>query len=667
MHRLLALCLVLTGCQTCQRGDVVGVGTRWTAAPDSLDLGTGFLGADRTAPLTLQNESRSSLDLTLSVDAPFSAPTTVHLEGGAATTLDVHFRPTTEGAFTGTLRLDDGVTTVEVALRGTGLRVPTCDQAPTCHTRRFDPARGECLDEPVADGTSCSSACLTTATCQQGVCLGTARDCDDRNACTADSCLEALGCQHDAITCAPSTDACLTSVCSPRTGCGLEPVADGTSCGANDCTTAHVCIAGTCELRASPEGSECAPADVCRAASVCVSQRCVQGEATPPVARWLHAPSGKRIFFEGTVTADGVAYFTEASVSDPTEPLELVALDLDGRERLRVVLEPACPNCSARLALDPLNGLVFSGRRGKVQARDLRTGHLFWERDTTLGKTLRSPQASDGGAVWSTSAFLGYAENDVIVEQLTEGYELHREYSVAFHRLTGAVVWERDWWGHVYFPLVTGAHQLFVTQADCWAPIQQSLVLDDFGQSVRTVARQARPLTVDGDRVLLAGTDLVWSSPSGTSAPLPVLARGNPSWALTTPGRTVVAGYQSLTEVDDDGGVRWNRNASSSVLTAVMVADGGVLFTEYTSDGGSLLHRITATGDLAFTCPLPGYTSSGTLHRGVFIAPLSRGTSAAVGAFEVGPIDLASHGWVMPNGSPRNDRHPIPVGQRFVQ
>ncbi|MBL8918949.1 MAG: hypothetical protein JNJ54_08840 [Myxococcaceae bacterium] len=655
--RSVLLSLLVAGCQACESSQVSGLEPRWTVAPEQLELGEVSLGEEGTALLTVQNESRSPLELELSVQEPFAGPASVRLGGGSSTTVEVHFRPTLEGAVSANLQVTDGSRTAAVVLLGRGRAVPDCGPPSLCHERRFDPARAACVEDPLPDGTACASMCLIAASCQRGVCTGAARDCSDGNACTSDSCDERLGCRNDAVTCPASTSPCLTAVCHPRTGCAFEPVLDGASCGENDCTTAHVCIDGVCEARASPEGSECAPADVCRAASVCENRRCVAGPMTPPVARWTYLPAGKRVFFEGTVSPEGIAYFTEAPLSEAAEPLELVGIDPLGVERLRVELEPACPGCTARLALDPLNGIIFAGRRGRLQARDARDGGVLWSRDTTLGKTPRSPQR-DGGGLWSTSAFLSISE-DLIVEQLTEGTELHREYSIALDRRSGAVAWERDWWGHVYFPAVTASGSLVITNADCWAPIQQSQLFDHLGRPERTVARQARPVGVEGDRVLLAGADLVWSSPSGLSGPISTQVR-NPIWALSAPGRVVLAGYQSLAELDGDGGTRWHRNTTSTLLTAALIDDGGVLFGESTNDGGSLLRRLGPDGTPGFTCALPGYVNAtAALHRGLFIAPLSRGTTG-VAAFEVGDLELATQGWVMPNGSTRGDRRALP-------
>jgi hypothetical protein len=59
--------------------------------------------------------------------------------------------------------------------------------------------------------------------CQSGICIpGAGLNCDDGNACTADSCDAVLGCQH-------------------------VPVANGTACSDGlFCTTADACVAGTC-------------------------------------------------------------------------------------------------------------------------------------------------------------------------------------------------------------------------------------------------------------------------------------------------------------------------------------------------------------------------------------------------------------------------------------
>jgi hypothetical protein len=63
---------------------------------------------------------------------------------------------------------------------------------------------GDCpADAAEPDGTNCNQVCTQSATCQGGVCTGAvARNCDDNNPCTTDTCNPATGCQHSG-TCAP--------------------------------------------------------------------------------------------------------------------------------------------------------------------------------------------------------------------------------------------------------------------------------------------------------------------------------------------------------------------------------------------------------------------------------------------------------------------------------
>jgi MYXO-CTERM domain-containing protein len=60
---------------------------------------------------------------------------------------------------------------------------------------------GECLFEPMLDGTDCNDNqnCTTPDVCQEGVCTSTEITCDDLNPCTTDFCVEATGeCAFDA-------------------------------------------------------------------------------------------------------------------------------------------------------------------------------------------------------------------------------------------------------------------------------------------------------------------------------------------------------------------------------------------------------------------------------------------------------------------------------------
>ena len=94
---------------------------------------------------------------------------------------------------------------------------PDCGDGNAC-TRDCDPAVG-CVSIPVQDGQACSDLdrCTVGDACQGGTCVsGTARDCDDTNACTADGC--------DAL------DGCVRTLLPDGTGCG-----GGRTCRAGVC------------------------------------------------------------------------------------------------------------------------------------------------------------------------------------------------------------------------------------------------------------------------------------------------------------------------------------------------------------------------------------------------------------------------------------------------
>ncbi|MGM0577929.1 MAG: hypothetical protein ACQEXJ_19540 [Myxococcota bacterium] len=108
----------------------------------------------------------------------------------------------------------------------------TCEApADPCLEATCDPATGECIQEPVADGTSCGEGdgCAAGATCQGGACVLPEGVCDDGNPCTED-------------------------VCDPVKGCGHLP-ADGACDDGDPCTGEGQCVDGACV--AEPMGCEC--------------------------------------------------------------------------------------------------------------------------------------------------------------------------------------------------------------------------------------------------------------------------------------------------------------------------------------------------------------------------------------------------------------------------
>jgi len=115
-----------------------------------------------------------------------------------------------------------------------------CDDQNPC-TRDCDATRG-CVNEPVADGTACNdgNACTTGDSCQNGTCTAgppvlDGSSCNDGDTCTVGETCQAGTCTGgDARNC-DDGNPCTTDSCDPTNGCQHAPSPDGTSCGAGTC------------------------------------------------------------------------------------------------------------------------------------------------------------------------------------------------------------------------------------------------------------------------------------------------------------------------------------------------------------------------------------------------------------------------------------------------
>ena len=97
------------------------------------------------------------------------------------------------------------------------------------------------LGRPQAANCDDGNAC-TADTCVAGVCVATPMVCDDGNACTMDSCDPAQGCQTKPITCDDGY-ACTIDSCDPSVGCQTAPITcdDGNACTVDSCDSAQGC------------------------------------------------------------------------------------------------------------------------------------------------------------------------------------------------------------------------------------------------------------------------------------------------------------------------------------------------------------------------------------------------------------------------------------------
>jgi hypothetical protein len=121
-------------------------------------------------------------------------------------------------------------------------RPRNCDDGNPCTTNACDPASG-CTSTPLS-GVACNdgNACTVNDTCVEGVCQGTPRLCDDRNPCTDNSCDPSTGCVFT-----PNTAPCDNGLyCTVNDVCRNGQCASGP---ARDCNDQNPCTNDSCNER----------------------------------------------------------------------------------------------------------------------------------------------------------------------------------------------------------------------------------------------------------------------------------------------------------------------------------------------------------------------------------------------------------------------------------
>lgn len=262
MRRItLALVLAAAGCK---QGAVSGIELEpLGVSTQPITFDDTFIGFTAEHTLTLTVPGKSTRDIRLTVTGPFEAPAQLQLAASENADLTIGFRPTAVGPAEGTLELIDVALqqTFLVPLSGRALAIPDCRASSPCVTSRFELSARGCVETPVPNDTPCTSplSCFSRASCVAGECRGSTVTCDDHDPCTLDVCSD-LGCGHVDGTpyCPGSTNPCLVPTCSRDAGCGLVEVPDGTACGERSCTTALICLSGSCVQRTPPKSQACA-------------------------------------------------------------------------------------------------------------------------------------------------------------------------------------------------------------------------------------------------------------------------------------------------------------------------------------------------------------------------------------------------------------------------
>ena len=166
----------------------------------------------------------------------------------------------------------------------------------TCQVGVCDAETGECGPTPVKNGDECSDGlwCTVGDACQDGVCVGQARDCaDDDELCTQDYCREGAGdqglCEHVTVprpgaegppgdpTCNDGIDNDCDGAADDADPNCIECTADGDCDDTNPCT-ADYCVAFVCQNSLKDNGTHCDDGQFCTVREQCLDGVCT-GEA----------------------------------------------------------------------------------------------------------------------------------------------------------------------------------------------------------------------------------------------------------------------------------------------------------------------------------------------------------------------------------------------------
>lgn len=173
-----------------------------------------------------------------------------------------------------------------------------CEDDEECTEDSCDPATGDCVfDSAAKDGSGCGDLCLIGATCQDGACSGTPKECPSEDPCVVEYCEPANGqCTKDFF--AQNGELCDDGLqCTEFDAC-QNGVCKGTNI---DCTDGDPCTIDlpceeskeqVCE-KLPATGASCDDGDNCQADDICQAGVCVGCfDNDPCTADFCNAASG---------------------------------------------------------------------------------------------------------------------------------------------------------------------------------------------------------------------------------------------------------------------------------------------------------------------------------------------------------------------------------------
>jgi Dictyostelium (slime mold) repeat len=644
-----------------------------------IDFGKALLGQEVRRSLPVVSTGRVPVTVRVETSDPFRAQSSIAIPAGATVPLEITF-VAGDGPAENTLQLSSGGKSYEVALRGRGVRPLDCRPSVPCRVARFDLESESCVESVAEESAACTpeSRCLENGFCVNGTCLGMPRRCDDRNACTSDSCSPDVGCVHEDVSskCPQPTNPCEVASCSPSEGCGTRSRGDFAVCGPVDCVRANLCVLGSCHELPTPEGFLCAPATPCQGEGHCTGGECVRPDAGTLKPEWsvaLGTPSGPVTPEPARMaTLSGNVFFPLCGLASQDGGCGLVSYTRNGFLRFE---RPVSPGDSMHGV--SASGVVMSGG-GDLLALATANGDVLWKLPLDGGEVAsRGVAIASNGEIFAAASWADAgggaggvappagAPASVLARIASDGGVLSidegRGAVVALDPSDAPVVLGPE--GAVSFAVRVDGGFAWAS-FDAGSP-EPRLSLGGGGQFALVGGRVAIPR--DGRAPIALLADDSGEEPAG----IDVLSRANVAYAFfrscRAPAPTTCAPLErgvGVRAVALQGGAElWQATvlpsfAPGSVIEAALTGGplaGGVLtLTEANLDGGIRSDvQLFFQGERAMLCQLDG---TPRVHGAVFdqsalFVLVERAGEWRIEAFDLPGITLSTSGWSRPSGA----------------
>lgn len=670
---LFALC-ALTACDCGGGTGSVTAGFRTSAT--ELDFGKAFEGTEVTRQLELESTGRGDVTVAASATGPFRVAQSIVVPGGATVSLDVTF-VAPEGAAEGTLTLSARGESFDVSLRGRGVRPLSCVPSAQCRIATFSLDTERCEEAVAGDGASCTpeELCLENGVCRSGTCVGTARSCDDGNACTQDACAPDRGCIHvdTSSACPRPANPCEAATCDPLKGCGARTVGDGNVCGSVDCVTAHLCASGVCLALPTPEDFLCAPATPCQGEGHCSSGKCVRPDAGVMNPRWfleVGAPVEPVAPAPGRMLGlNGNLYFSACGLSSQDGGCAVTSYT--GNSLFHRFDSPSATLATLH-AVSERGAVVEEG--GALQSIAVSNGALQWSVPLTDlapvedGGTVVLPRGAvvvdrdAGTTLVALSSLVADPQGDAGERLPTDGVVLARldaDGGVAESELVADAGF-----GSVIARSSAGAEWLYGSErAFSRVPVDGGFEWQALGtfagdgtlsaSGAGAVFGASWLLTADGGVVGLLNAG---EGPVGYEA----LSANEMGFTFYRPPSSPALSVRAFSTVD--GVELWNRdvlppelpgNVVEAALTGGFLSGGIAVLTQAESTSGARLElQLFLSGERLMQCPLPEGVRAyaATFEQGMLYVLVERGGLWRLEAYDLAGMPLASAGWPRTSG-----------------